>query len=118
MPRFYKEAILAAHCAEGTMSAADLGALETWPKVVQALNKLGPAARCHAIYADWLLQLDEPGGDGQIQIRDLLLGQGALAANYLGEMAQNADDSGASSLLVALRATGCSSPTMGARCLH
>jgi hypothetical protein len=102
MPRFYKEAILAAHCAEGTMTATDIGALETWPEVVEALNELGPAARCHAIYADWLLQLDEPGGDVQIQIRDLLLGQGALAANYLGEMAQNADDSGASSLLVAL----------------
>ncbi len=102
MPRFYREAILAAHCVEGTTPAVNIGPLETWPEVVEALNKLGPAARCHAIYADWLLQLDEPGGDVQIQIRDLLLGQGALAANYLGEMAQNADDSGASSLLVAL----------------
>lgn len=102
MPKFYREAILAAHYADGAAPSADIGPLETWLDVAEALNELSPAARCHAIYADWLLQIHNVGGDVQIQIRDLLLGQGALAANYLGEMAQNADDSGATSLLVVL----------------
>lgn len=102
MPKFYREAIIAAHRLTAPEQGTQIGSLETWSEVAQALNSLPPAARCHAIYADWLLQLHEPGGDVQIQIRDLLLGQGALAANYLGEMAQNADDSGATSLPVAL----------------
>jgi len=103
MSKFYKDAILAAGCVEPpAIDPRTVGPLETWAEVAQELNKLSFNQRCHAIYADWLMQLHEPGGDVQIQIRDLLLGQGALAANYLGEMAQNADDSGASSLLVAL----------------
>ncbi len=102
MPKFYREAILAAHFADGAVPAAEIGPLETWAEVAKALNELSPASRCHAIYADWLLQIHNVGGDVQIQIRDLLLGQGALAANYLAEMAQNADDSGATSQLVVL----------------
>ncbi|HRJ07240.1 MAG TPA: hypothetical protein PK490_10990 [Prosthecobacter sp.] len=82
MPKFYREAILATHSIRGTTPATEVGQLETWPKVARALDELDSSGRCHAIYSDWLLQLDEPGGDVQIQIRDLLLGQGALAANY------------------------------------
>jgi hypothetical protein len=102
MSEFYKEAILAAHSLRGTKPRREIRELETWQDVASALDALDAIGRCHAIYCDWLLQLNASGGRSQIQIRDLLLGQGALAANYLGEMAQNADDAGATSLLVAL----------------
>src|SRR5205823_935675 len=45
-----------------------------------------------ALYGDWLLQLHNVGGHTQLQLRSLLIGKGALAANYLAELAQNADD--------------------------
>ena len=38
------------------------------------------------------LQLHGPAHQALLQIRNLLIGQGALAANYLAELAQNADD--------------------------
>src|SRR5690554_2797626 len=103
MAEFYREAILAATEVAGPMlSDAEIGDLSTWEGVARALERLTPAQRCHAIYADWLMQLHVSGGSSHIQIRDLLLGQGALAANYLAKMAQNADDAGASSLLMAM----------------
>jgi hypothetical protein len=99
MPEFYREAIMAA-----TYNAQQppIDELEDWPQVAAALEGLTPSQRCDAIYADWLLRLHQPGGADSIQIRDLLLGQGALAADFLAELAQNADDSKASSLLVSL----------------
>ncbi len=101
MPKFYPEAFVAA--THGRLTQAELGALNEWAEVAAQLDALSPKEQCDAIYADWLLQLHQPGGDAQVQVRDLLLGQGALAANYLGELAQNADDAGAGSLLVQLR---------------
>ena len=72
--------------------ALDEGAFETWEQLAKALDKLTPEQRCDAVYADWLLQLHSPAHQALLQIRNLLIGQGALAANYLAELAQNADD--------------------------
>src|SRR3954452_19297760 len=58
----------------------------------EALGWLTPEQLCDAFYGDWLLQLYNPGGEIHLQVRSLLIGQGALAANYLAELAQNADD--------------------------
>lgn len=101
MSDFYREAIAVAvdsledslvpKCHPATLEEAAL-----------ILSKLNPEQRCDAIYADWLLQLHNPGGSAQIQIRDLLLGQGAMDAHYLAELTQNADDAGASNLLLAM----------------
>ena len=70
----------------------DLDSFETWEQLAKALDKLTPEQRCDAVYADWLLQLHSPSSQALLQIRNLLIGQGALAANYLAELAQNADD--------------------------
>ena len=59
--------------------------------LAKALDRLTPEQRCDAIYADWLLRLNEDRAL-ILPIRDYLIGQGALAANYLAELAQNADD--------------------------
>ena len=72
--------------------APDVAAFETWEQLAKALDKLTPEHRCDAVYADWLLQLHSPAHQALLQIRNLLIGQGALAANYLAELAQNADD--------------------------
>lgn len=72
--------------------AADIASFETWEQLAKALDKLTPEQRCDAVYADWLLQLHSPAHQALLQIRNLLIGQGALAANYLAELAQNADD--------------------------
>ncbi len=58
----------------------------------EALDLLTPEQRCDAIYADWLLQLNSPAHQALLQVRNLLIEKGALAANYLAELAQNADD--------------------------
>jgi hypothetical protein len=55
-------------------------------EVAHILAELNPEQRCDAIYADWLLQLHNPGNEAHIQIRDLLLGQGAMDAHYLAEL--------------------------------
>ena len=59
--------------------------------LAKALDRLTPEQRCDAIYADWLLRLNEDRAL-ILPIRNYLIGQGALAANYLAELAQNADD--------------------------
>ena len=66
--------------------------LTDWRALASALAPLTPEERCDAIYADWLLQLNSPAHLALLQVRNLLIGQGALAANYLAELAQNADD--------------------------
>lgn len=58
----------------------------------KALDQLCPEQLCDAVYADWLLQLNSPPHLALLQVRELLLHRGALAANYLAELAQNADD--------------------------
>ncbi len=84
---FYREAYEAA-----AGRAPDVASFETWEQLAKALDKLTPEQRCDAVYADWLLQLHSPAHQALLQIRNLLIGQGALAANYLAELAQNADD--------------------------
>ncbi len=84
---FYREAYEAA-----SGHAPGVAAFETWEQLAKALDKLTPEQRCDAVYADWLLQLHSPAHQALLQIRNLLIGQGALAANYLAELAQNADD--------------------------
>ena len=88
MPEFYREAFQAA--AGGTLPAS-IGdeCFDNWEKLAEALDRLSPEQRCDAVYADWLLQLHNPGHQALLQIRNLLIGQGALAANYLAELAQN-----------------------------
>ena len=66
--------------------------LTDWRSLASALEPLTPEERCDAIYADWILQLNSPAHLALLQVRNLLIGQGALAANYLAELAQNADD--------------------------
>lgn len=91
MPIFNERAFHAA--AEGKdLSWLGPNHLTDWPGLAQALDRLCPEQRCDAIYADWLLQLNSPARQALLQVRNLLIGQGALAANYLAELAQNADD--------------------------
>jgi hypothetical protein len=61
-------------------------------KLVDAPDRLSPEQRCDALYADWLLQLHNPAHQAERQFRDLLIGQGALAADNLAALAQNPDD--------------------------
>ena len=66
---------------------------ESWEKLEEALLWLPTDEQCSdAIYGDWLLQLNNPGGTERLAIKSLLIGNGALAANYLAELAQNAND--------------------------
>ena len=87
---FHKVALIAA--SGGGVQAVPDAALEDWGSLSHFLDGLTPEQRCDAVYADWLLQLQSPAHPALLQIRNLLLGQGALAANYLAELAQNADD--------------------------
>jgi hypothetical protein len=96
MPKLFYRAAYEAACRDappkqfGRLTDAhfesDPAALE------EALGWLTPEQLCDAFYGDWLLQLHHPGGETQLQVRSLLIGKGALAANYLAELAQNADD--------------------------
>lgn len=90
MPIFHRKAIEAAVHPE---PVAWLRAehLADWTGLAAALDCLTPEQRCDAIYADWLLRLNE-NRTLILPIRDYLIGQGALAANYLAELAQNAED--------------------------
>jgi hypothetical protein len=73
---FHREAYKAA-----TGFAADGALFETWEQLAKALDKLTPEQRCDAVYADWLLQLHSPAHQALLQIRNLLIGQGAMPAN-------------------------------------
>jgi len=91
---FYREAIAIALGTEDHELVPEQHPA-SFGEVAEILRELNPEQRCDAIYADWLLQLHHPGNEAQIQIRDLLLGQGAMDAHYLAELVQNADDAGA-----------------------
>lgn len=66
---------------------------ESWSRLDEALRWLPTdEQRCDAIYGDWLIQLSNPGWSERLTTRHLLIGNGALAANYLAELAQNAND--------------------------
>ncbi|MBI4660372.1 MAG: hypothetical protein HY735_16170 [Verrucomicrobia bacterium] len=80
-----------AYRAVGGTAASDTAFLD-WRSLGKALDRLSPEQRCDAIYADWLLQLTSPSHQALLQIRNLLIRQGAIAANYLAELAQNAHD--------------------------
>lgn len=58
----------------------------------EALEWLTPQQRCDAIYASWLLSLNGPDSGILLEVRNRLVRQGGLDANYLAEFAQNADD--------------------------
>lgn len=91
MPIFYRKAIEAAiHPARADWLAE--AHLMDSNGLAAALSRLTPEQRCDAIYLDWLLQLNSPARLALLQVRNLLIGRGALAANYLAELAQNAND--------------------------
>jgi len=91
MPIFYPEALRAALTGIAPPALTD-EYFDDWRSLSDAMDELSPEQRCDAIYADWLLQLNSPASQALLQVRNLLIGQGALAANYLAELAQNADD--------------------------
>ncbi|MBN9688984.1 MAG: ATP-binding protein [Verrucomicrobia bacterium] len=63
-----------------------------WDKVSALLARLTPEQRCDSVYAEWLHQLQSSSGQILLSVRNDLISHGALAANYLAELAQNADD--------------------------
>jgi hypothetical protein len=63
-----------------------------WDKVSALLSRLTPEQRCDAVYAEWLHLLQSSAGSILLSVRNDLISYGALAANYLAELAQNADD--------------------------
>jgi len=73
---FYREANEAA-----AGHAADIAAFTTWEQLTEALDKLTPEQHCDAVYADWLLQLHSLAHQALLQLRNLLIGLGALPAN-------------------------------------
>lgn len=91
MPIFYRKAVEAVlHPVGADWLTAEH--LADWRGLADALSRLTPEQRCDAIYIDWLLQLNSPARLALLQVRNLLIGSGALAANYLAELAQNAND--------------------------
>ena len=95
MPIFHASAYLAACKKLPPERRAQLtdDHFEEWAKLAEALGWLCDEQLCDAIYGDWLLQLESVAGQtALLQVRSYLLGQGALAANYFAELAQNADD--------------------------
>ena len=91
MPIFHRQAYEAV-CDGKLPSKLTPAHFADWERLAEALDWLTPEQRCDAAYADWLLQLNSPARQALLQVRNLLIGQGALAANYLAELAQNADD--------------------------
>ena len=71
---------------------AEYGDLSDWEQVFRVLDDLTPEQRCDALYADWLCQLSSATGQTLVGIKDDLIGERALDAKYLAELAQNADD--------------------------
>ena len=91
MPIFYRKAIEAAIHPDRADWLTEAHLMD-WNGLAAALDRLTPEQRCDAIYLDWLLQLNSPARLALLQVRNLLIGRGALAANYLAELAQNAND--------------------------
>lgn len=58
----------------------------------EILEWLTPKQRCDAIYASWLESVNGPDSGVLLEVRNRLIQQGGLSANYLAEFAQNADD--------------------------
>lgn len=96
MPKLFYRAAYEAACHDAPpkqiKKLTDAHFETTVERLEEALGWLTPEQLCDAFYGDWLLQLHDVGGYAQLQVRSLLIGQGALAANYLAELGQNADD--------------------------
>lgn len=90
MPIFHHKAIEAAIYPKSADWLKE-SHLADWNDLAEAMNRLTPEERCDAIYIDWLLRLND-NRTLILPIRDFLISQGALSANYLAELAQNADD--------------------------
>lgn len=92
MSVFYRQAYEAACRGRIPRELTDLH-FESWKPLDEALRLLpSDEQRSDAIYGDWLMQLNNPGWSERLTIKRLLIGSGALAANYLAELAQNAND--------------------------
>ena len=92
MSVFYRKAYEAA-CRGAVPAELKDEHFETWKLVDEALRWLPTdEQRSDAIYGDWLMQMNQPGSGEKATIKNLLIGNGALAANYLAELAQNAND--------------------------
>lgn len=92
MSVFYRKAYEAA-CRGNIPGELTDQHFESWERLDEALKWLPTdEQRCDAIYGDWLMQLNNPGWPQLLTVKRLLIGSGALAANYLAELAQNAND--------------------------
>jgi len=96
VPVFNKEAYLAA-CRNDLKHKEinqdlPLDTFDTNESLEEALNRLSDEQCCDALYADYLMSLNGVDANTVLAIRNLVIGKGALAANYLAELAQNADD--------------------------
>ena len=92
MPIFYRKAYEAACRGKIPPGLADAH-FEDWQNLEQALLWLPTdEQRCDAVYGNWLMRLDAPGGAQQWDLVGHLIEGGGLDANYLAELAQNAND--------------------------
>jgi len=96
MPVFNKEAYLAA-CHndlthKGIKQELSRETFDTNESLEEVLGCLSDEQCCDALYADYLMSLNGVDANTVLAIRNLVINKGALAANYLAELAQNADD--------------------------
>lgn len=92
MPDFYRQAYEAA-CRGNLPRELPDTQFDDWASVEEALRWLHrDEQRCDAIYGNWLMRLNNPGGSEQWKAREHLTRGGGLDANYLAELAQNAND--------------------------
>lgn len=92
MPIFYRKAYEAACRGKIPSELADAH-FDDWQALEEALFWLPTdEQRCDAVYGNWLMRLDAPGGSQQWDLREHLIQGGGLDANYLAELAQNAND--------------------------
>ena len=92
MPIFYRKAYEAACRGELPGGLTD-DHFDDWQKLELAMLWLPTdEQRCDAVYGNWLMRLDAPGGAQQWDLREHLIQGGGLDANYLAELAQNAND--------------------------
>ena len=95
MQVFYRKAFEAA-CRGNIPGNLKDAHFESWQALEEALLWLpSDEQRCDAVYGNWLMRLVNPGGRQLLDQRQHLIGDGALAANYLAELAQNANDAAA-----------------------
>lgn len=92
MPLFYRKAFEAA-CRGQIPSKLTDAHFDTWQGVEAAFLMLPTYSQwCDAVFGDWLMRLDAPGGVQLWESGRHLTQGGGLDANYLAELAQNAND--------------------------